>query len=317
MQLSVIWLENKTMTTGDNIKRWLAGELSDAERKEFESSRDFSEIQRLLEALKNFKAPEYDVDGQYSKLSENVIDAPKSISLFSKISPVLRIAAIFIVALAIGYFAYNWLNLGFEKPEWIYAQNEVLLPDSSSILLNAESKIRFSHRKWENERNVELMGEAFFKVREGSTFNVKSTQGTVSVLGTEFGVKDWNGYYEVSCYSGMVRVNTTQKAIVLGPGSAFRIIDKNEEKYTLSAKSEPEWLHGESSFKSVPLYLVLKELERQYKVNVESNNIETNNVFTGSFTHSDLRLALESITLPMGFNYEIKEDKIVILLESK
>lgn len=305
------------MTTEDNIKRWLAGELSDAEKKEFESSNEFSEIQRLLEALKNFKAPDYDVGGQYSKLSENVIDAPKTISLYNSISPVLRFAAIFIVALTIGYFAYNVLNRGIEKPEWIYAQGEVLLPDSSSVQLNADSKIRFSHREWEKERNVELMGEAFFKVREGSTFNVKSTQGTVSVLGTEFGVKDWNGYYEVSCYSGMVRVNTAQNAIVLEPGSAFRIIDKNEEQYTLSARSGPDWLHGESSFNSVPLYLVLKELERQYKVNVEGNNIEKNNVFTGSFTHMDLQLALESITIPMGLNYEIKENKIVILLESK
>jgi ferric-dicitrate binding protein FerR (iron transport regulator) len=305
------------MTTEDKIKRWLAGELSDAERKEFESSKEFSEIQRLLKALKSFKAPEYDVDGQYSKLSEEVIDAPKTISLYNRISPVLRIAAIFIVALTIGYFSYDQLNSSMKNQEWIVAQDEVILPDSSVVLLNAESKIRFSHKQWKKERNVELRGEAFFKVNTGSTFNVISLQGTVSVLGTEFSVKDWNNYFEVACYSGMVNVITAQKAIVLEPGSAFRIMDKKEEQYSLSVKSEPDWLHGESSFSSVPLHLVLKELERQYQVNVVSNNIDLNEVFTGSFTHADLGLALESITIPLGYNYEIQEDKIVILLESK
>ena len=303
------------MTTEDKIKKWLAGELSESERKELEGTDEFAKITRLLRALKNFKAPEYDVDGQYKKLSEEVIHKKRTISFYSKISPILRIAAIFILALTVGYFAYNQLNSVFEKQEWISAQNEVLLPDSSSILLNAESKIRFSRKNWEKERNVELMGEAYFEVKEGSKFNVKSSQGTVSVLGTEFGVKDWKNYFEVTCYSGMVKVITAQNKIILEPNSAFRIINEKEEHYTVANKSEPDWLNGESSFSSVPLYLVLKELERQYKVSVVSNDIELNQIFTGSFTHDNLRLALESITIPAGLNYKINEDKIVLLLE--
>ena len=305
------------MTTEDKIKQWLAGELSDAERKVFESSKEFSDIDRLLIALKNFKAPEYDVDGQYSKLSEKVVHKSKTTSLYYRISPVLRIAAILIVALTIGYFTFNQFNSGLKGQEWIVAQDEILLPDSSVVLLNADSKIRISHKQWEKERNVELMGEAFFKVEKGSTFNVKSTQGTVTVLGTEFGVKDWKDYYEVTCYSGKVKVNASRTTIILEPHSAFRIINGKEERFEVSEKHEPEWLKGESSFSSVPLFLVLKELERQYQVKVESNKIELNQLFTGSFTHTDLNLALESITIPVDLNYEIKENEIVIFLESE
>lgn len=305
------------MTTEDKIKRWLAGELSDAERKEFESSKEFSEVDRMLKALESFKAPEYDVEVQYSKLSEKVIHQPKTISLYSRISPVLRIAAIFIVALTVGYFAYNQLSSGLKGQEWVVALDEILLPDSSVVLLNAESKIRFSHKQWNKERNVELMGEAFFKVKKGSTFHVISTQGTVSVLGTEFGVKDRNNYYEVICYSGKVEVNAPQTTIILEPHSVFRIINGKEERLDVSETYEPAWIKGESSFSSVPLFLVLNELERQYQVKVESNNIELNHLFTGSFTHTDLNLALESITIPVGLNYEIKENEIVIFLESE
>lgn len=305
------------MTTEDKIKRWLTDELSEAERKEFESSKEFSEIDRLLKALENFKAPEYDVDGQYSKLSEKVIPKSKTISIYNRISPVLRIAAIFIVALTIGFFAYNQLNPGLKDQDWISAQDEVLLPDSSSVRLNAESKIRYSHKKWDKERNIELMGEAFFKVKEGSKFNVKSLQGTVTVLGTEFSIKDWNNYYEVTCYSGRVKVITAQSVIEIEPNSVFRVIDKKEEHFIGPNKSEPDWLSGESSFRSVPLNLVLKELERQYQIKVVSNNIDLNRLFTGSFTHTSLRLAMESITIPVDLNYEIDEDKIVVILENE
>lgn len=305
------------MSSEEKILKWLAGELSDVERKEFEGTDEFADIARLLKALENFKAPEYDVNGQYKRVSENVVQRAKTISIYKRIGPALRIAAIFIVALTIGYFTYNQLNSDLTKQEWISAQDEVVLPDSSLVLLNADSKIRFSHKKWETERNVELMGEAFFKVRTGSQFVVKSPQGTVKVLGTEFGVKDWNNYYEVTCYSGMVEVITDHNFFDLEANTSFRILHEKEEHYTLSAKSGPDWLNGESSFSSVPLYLVMNELERQYQVKVVSNNFELDQLFTGSFTHNNLRLAMESITIPVDLNFEIQDDKIVIILESE
>ena len=144
------------MNTEEKIEKWLAGELSDEERREFESTDEFAELARLLKALKHFKAPAYDVDQQYRKLSDHAMHEAKTISLSGRFGPVLRIAAIFIVALTIGYFSYNQLNSGLKDRDWIAAQDEILLPDSSLVRLNAESKIRFSYKKWEKERNVEF-----------------------------------------------------------------------------------------------------------------------------------------------------------------
>ena len=304
------------MNREDQIKKWLAGELSDPERREFEESDEFAEISRLLNAAKSFKAPEYDVEGEYNKLSEKVLPGTRTISITRRFDSVLRIAAIFIVALTVTYFAYDQLNSGLKGQEWIAAQDEILLPDSSTVLLNAGSEIRFSHKKWDKERNVELRGEAFFKVKEGSDFHVKTQQGKVSVLGTEFSVKDREDYYEVTCYSGRVKVSAARNTVVLEAHSAFRIIQGKQEQYEVSQKNEPEWLQGESNFSSVPLFHVVKELERQYSISVESDTYELDQLFTGSFTHKDLKLALESITIPVDLNYEIKEDKIVRIFES-
>ena len=44
--------------------------------------------------------------------------------------------------------------------------------------------------KWKNERSVNLDGEGFFKVAKGSKFDVETSAGTVSVVGTQFNVKN-------------------------------------------------------------------------------------------------------------------------------
>jgi len=305
------------MTNEDKIKRWLAGELSDTERTEFEGAEEYAKLDRLMKAVNNFKAPAYDVDKESTRLSENVICNKPTISLYKRISPVFRIAAIFIVTLTIGYFLFDQFNRIPDNQRWMAEQSGVYLPDSSFVLINTDSKIRFAEKKWGKERNVELQGEAFFRVKKGSQFNVKTQQGRVTVLGTEFGVKDRDRYYEVTCYSGSVKVVTEKHSIVLKPGQAFRVVNGIEENYIFSDQSEPDWLKGESNFKSVPFRFVINELERQYNISVEAENVDLNQLFTGGFTHNNLEIALQSITVPVNLNYEMTENKIVITVEGQ
>lgn len=305
------------MTNEDKVKEWLAGELSDLERKEFESSDEFAKIHRLLRAVHNFKAPEYDVDSEYNRLSENIIKHKRSFSLYKRISPLLKIAAILIISLTISFFFYDSFSFYTNNNEWITEQTEVCLPDSSLVFLNKGAKIKFSKKEWSKKRNVELNGEAFFRVKKGSKFNVSTQNGTVTVLGTEFVVKDWNKYYEVICYSGLVNVSTKQNSFKLSPNNAYRLLDDKEERYSISNKYQPDWLSGDSSFKSVPLRFVINELKRQYKVNIEVDNVDLNQLFTGGFSNENLEMALESITIPVNLNYQINGKNILINFDDK
>lgn len=300
------------MTNEDIIKKWLAGELTDEEKKEFESSAAYTEIRELSGALQAFKAPEYDTEKEYEKLSERVYNKNRTISIYDRIKPALKIAAIFILTLTMGYFIYSYFNTPLTNNSWITEQTEVYLPDSSFVALNTDSKIRFTEKQWKQERNVELEGEAFFKVKKGSTFNVITGQGKVTVLGTEFDVKDWEGYFEVTCFSGSVKVITEENTLVLEPNEAFQLVKGNAEQYTVTDKAEPDWLKGESSFNSIPLHLVIAELERQYGISVEAENVDLNRLFTGSFSNTNLKIALESVTVPVNLNYEIEDKKVVI-----
>lgn len=305
------------MKNQDKIIKWLNEELTDSELIESVGIEEFEKITRLTKAANNFKAPEYDTDFELRKLTNKLHHPKKRVSLFQKISPAIRIAAIFIIVLATGYFIYNQLNTVADNSQWITDQTEIYLPDSSFVALNTDSKLRFSTTNWEEARDVELQGEAFFKVKKGSKFHVKTNQGTVTVLGTEFGIKDRKSYYEVTCYSGLVSVVTNKDSVILRPQSVFRVINDKTENYTIANKAEPDWINGESSFKSVPLKYVLDELERQYKVTVKTQNVDLNQIFTGGFPNQNIEIALENITFPVNLNYVFNKNKNVITLESK
>jgi ferric-dicitrate binding protein FerR (iron transport regulator) len=82
-----------------------------------------------------------------------------------------------------------------------------------------------------------------------------------------------------------------------------------------TADLTPGWINKESTFESLPLYLVILELERQFNVSIESSGVDTEQKFTGSFSHMDLSLALKSVLTP--FNISFQQTGNVIVLSSE
>ena len=163
------------------------------------------------------------------------------------------------------------------------------------------------------KREVNLVGEAYFKVEKGSQFDVVTWLGKVSVLGTQFNVKQRVNYFEVICYEGLVSVSYKGQVIKLPAGNTFKLIDgviiEGETK-----DSVPSWSEKNiSSFKSVPYSEVVKEFERQYNIKVETNNIDMEQLFTGSFINSDEELALKSITLPLQLKFNKTNNTTIVL----
>jgi ferric-dicitrate binding protein FerR (iron transport regulator) len=72
-----------------------------------------------------------------------------------------------------------------------------LLPDGSSVELNAAATISYHPYWWKINRTVSLEGEAFFEVKKGSQFIVESTVGKTEVLGTSFNINTRNKAYKV------------------------------------------------------------------------------------------------------------------------
>lgn len=297
------------MNKDELIKKWLDNNLNSQEQKAFEQLPDYKEIIRLSNAMTGFKAPEFIADKSFEALKPKIYT--KSHKNWYR--TLLRIAAV----LALGFTIYYYSgSLDTNINTDIAQLTTVELPDTSEVELNANSSITYNNRKWEENREVHLSGEAFFKVAKGKKFDVITNDGIVSVLGTQFNVKQRKNYFEVTCFEGLVSIKYNESETKLKPGNTVKLIDGKHliAKENIFA-SAPTWLEGESSFTEIPLKHVISELENHYNLTVDSDEVDTSRLFTGSFTHKNLDLALKSITIPLNLGYNKSGSSIVLRRE--
>ncbi|MEP3837933.1 MAG: FecR family protein [Algibacter sp.] len=290
------------------ISKWLDNNLNNQELKAFKNLEDYNDLVKLNDSLQAFKAEDYNT----SKQLENVLTTIKNKKAQPKtqwIKPFMRVAAI----LAICFGLYYYTTTLDTKISTEYAQKTTIeLPDASSVSLNAKSFIAFNKKDWKQQREVKLIGEAFFKVAKGSSFKVKTTSGTVTVYGTQFNIKQRDNYFEVICYEGLVGVTHNTIETKLKPGDRFLIIDGITIAKEKENRNMPSWLNNTSMFRSLPYKTVIAEFERQYNVEITLIGIDTEQLFTGSFAHDNMDLALKSITLPLRATYNKLNNTITI-----
>ncbi|MGB5237119.1 MAG: FecR domain-containing protein [Flavobacteriaceae bacterium] len=295
------------------LAKWLNNELSEEELKEFKNSEEYASYQRILAASDQLEAPEFDTDMAWKDFHDRRHAHKPKVVKMRPIQKMMRIAAAIAVLFVISYFYFDSLN---ETISTQYAHREtVILPDASEVILNAGSEISFSKKGWDQQRNIELEGEAFFKVAEGKKFTVSTAAGTVTVLGTQFNVEQRDGFFEVSCYEGLVRVNFKELETQLPAGSSIVIFNGTVVEEKVAINESPSWVKDESSFKSIPFKFVLNELERQYDIEVVTDNIDTVRLFTGTFSNTNLKLALESISAPYQISYKFEGDQVLFYAE--
>lgn len=289
------------------IKKWLDHNLNPEEQIAFEALEDYDELVKLSGAIKDFASPDYSSETEYKSLSDKLPSKRQS----NWLQPLLKVAAALLLGASVVYYTYT---LDTTTTTEIAQQKSIELPDASAVNINAFSKVTYNKSSWKDNRRVSLNGEAYFKVAKGSKFDVITRTGKVSVLGTEFNVKHRDLVFEVTCYEGSVEVNYNNITKILKPGERFSLIDGTIKSETEN-RTSPSWLNSESSFTSKPLFVILNELERQYNIKVDAKGIDDTQIFSGSFTHNDLELALQSITLPLDLVYTNVEGVIVLTRE--
>ncbi|MET1260262.1 FecR domain-containing protein [Flagellimonas sp. DF-77] len=297
------------------LAKWLNGELSEEELADFKKSDAYASYAKIRKASENLEAPDFDETQAWERLKgQRSTDTPKVVPL-RPYRQFLRIAAVIAIMMIGSYFYMESLDDTYRTQ--LAERTQVLLPDASEVLLNADSKVSFSADNWENERRITLDGEAFFKVAKGKKFTVATTQGSVSVLGTQFNVENRDGFFEVTCYEGLVSVSFNGTEQRLPAGSSFVAVAGEIRHSDQVVAVNPSWMDDESSFKSIPLHYVFEELERQFDVKVKVENVDTDQLFTGTFSNSDLTLALESISTPSQIRYTLEGENVLFYAENR
>ena len=296
------------MSKENDILKWFNGEISVEDIKTLYPDEDFSSLEKAAFYAKQMQAPNFDAEKALAEFKKRSFtkEAPKVITLNYK--AFLRIAAILVVMLASSY-------LMFFNNEEVYstaiAQTKTLnLPDNTEVILNAKSRLSFDKKEWKKNRILDLDGEAFFKVTKGEKFSVNTDTGSIQVLGTQFNVKERSNFFEVMCYEGSVNVTYKHKNTVLTPGETFRIVNGEHVTVKDFNTKNPSWIAQESTFDNVPLWQVVDELEVQYDIAITIKDVDTLELFSGSFTHADKNIALQSITIPLRLNYKINGKQV-------
>jgi ferric-dicitrate binding protein FerR (iron transport regulator) len=301
------------MTQQEYIQKWLEGTLTESELQAFEKTQDYADLQKLDDHLQYFKAPEYEPEKEYALVNQKLPKATKVVSV-NWMNPLLKVAAVFLIAI-IGYAVFSSISTVDLKTK-LADQAEFYLPDSSRVLMNAQSELHYRSFNWQNNRKIELQGEAFFEVSKGSKFDVQTSLGTVSVLGTKFNVSIREEYFQVDCFEGKVQVEYEGKLDTLTAGKMFRAFKDEALVTNVKLDDQPSWLGNESNFKSLPYSYVIAELERQYDVSITTESVDMTVLFTGSFIHDELEIALQGITSPLNLDYEIDGKEIILTGEN-
>ncbi len=230
------------------------------------------------------------------------------------------------------------------------ARSEVVLPDGSTVWLNAGSEITYSSDFNKKGRDVKLSGEGYFKVAKNAEmpFRVKTGDLSIQAIGTEFNVKSYDDedIIETTLVEGKIAIRQNQKqknSVYLEPHQKaiyvkynknltvrnLKPVQENKEgnltlkkgKIYIAEKIDPEpviaWKENRLIIKGEELNTLAVKLERKYDVKFvfESEALKKFR-FTGTLENETLTQVLDVIKLSAPLEYKL-QGKSVLVFENK
>ena len=223
------------------------------------------------------------------------------------------------------------------------AHKTVVLPDSSVIMLNANSHLSISRHFNNEHREVTITGEAFFDIKhdEEHPFIVHTSEYRIRVLGTSFNVKSYPGGEgsETDLVSGKVEIVTNgdthlKDRVILRPNEKFVLkrkpaINKTPDAVqpapakgviaklkldTLSRHvAETAWARQKMEINDETLEVIAAKLEAWYGIKVIFKDEGVKKYrYTAAFNDETIFKALNYLQQSYPFNYRIENDAIVI-----
>jgi transmembrane sensor len=362
----------------DNDRIWnliakkLAGEATEGDLKELESTlRIDPDLHYSLEALHDMwkkqsaQEPEQaevaykkhidrmkslGIDMEPSDMSMAIDEYPDSTRGFIHWK-ILAFVVSGVLLLVLGFYFLNVKTPATPSPKAVWevitrngTKTNLLLPDGSTVWLNAGSRLTYDSLYGNVLREVTLSGEAFFEVVKNpkKPFIIHTGKINIKVLGTTFNVKSYPGdkTMETSLLRGSIEVSfpsLPSKKIILKPNQKLVVDNQTSEGSALSkpvvspnlstAKVidhltltrndstiiETAWLKNKLVFQDEPFSELAVEMERWYGVNIRFDHSSVDTLhFTGSFNTENIQQALNALRLSGQFNYVIQNNDIQI-----
>lgn len=279
------------------------------------SEKDIKSVANILAKSSGYTYPDTRTNANWKKLQSRIsTDKVIPITQASKRTfPILKwaVAAVVVLGIAVGIWRYN-------LPEPVQmvtyatenATKEVQLPDGSVVTMNKQSNIHHNDFN-SDERIVELSGEAYFSiVHNGKPFTVRTSQGTVTVLGTEFNIKDRSQgkqCFEVALTKGKIAFAPNGgKPFEMKPGDIIKKINGGSFELNKIPANTLSWLEQKLIFENESLENIIKALEEQYSVKFSFDESLKNEKLTLTFSQLTAEQAADLLSKTLKSKVIIK-----------
>jgi len=191
----------------------------------------------------------------------------------------------------------------------------LILADGTEVWLNAESSLRFpSSFAGVSSREVELSGEAFFKVMPDKKhpFIVSSGGQVTQVLGTSFNISAYKDEPVITTLvEGSVSLN---KGKMLRPGEQAHFEGNDFTIRQVDPDMAIAWTKGEFIFRKESLGNILAQISRWYDVSFVYGDPEVKRqIFGGTISRSDQITEVLSMLERTGdVKFKIEGRRIVV-----
>jgi transmembrane sensor len=203
------------------------------------------------------------------------------------------------------------------------------LNDGTEVILNSGSKITYPLKFSDNERKVDIEGEAFFEVSPDPNrpFLVRSSNIETKVLGTSFNIQSIPelGIYKVALVTGKLMVEKVtinsnvdkMGAMVLNPGEMADLDSESGQlsKLPFNVEEFTAWKDGVIYFKDAGHRKVINTLENWYGVEIQTiGKPQREWKFTSKIQKDNLKNVLEILKAAQDIDYNIHGNKVEIFL---
>lgn len=203
------------------------------------------------------------------------------------------------------------------------ANYTLVLPDGTTVLLNVNTKLKYPRSFDNNDRIVELNGEAYFVVANHNQqkFIVKTQQQTTEVLGTKFNVKAKdNQITEVTTLEeGSIRVvnNNTLDTEFIKPGQQVELNYNNTKIQQVELEPFLAWTKGYFYMDESNISEVLQEIADWYDIDIDFTKSKSLTTYKGKIPKNmkldKLIKLLEHIDLKV--KPTVAKDKIKLIVK--
>lgn len=194
----------------------------------------------------------------------------------SSITRYISTAAAIVLIIITATFGMVRLNMLKDKPLQYYTieaplgqKSKIKLTDGSQVWLNSGSKLLYSEAFGKKNREVKLIGEAYFEVEKSSKqFIVKTAEYRIEVKGTKFNVTAYSedDFSSTTLLEGIVEFHYNENKFYLKPGETLQL-DKNSHevtRYATESGNSVAWTENRFEYSNIHLHELLKRLSREY-----------------------------------------------------